>query len=81
MANSHQGPRFDGDYDKFLETWRMLEIALSGHNVKNRKFLAVGDINCRAIFLWALMSTCPAKTIDWQNGWNMSEICDQNDID
>ena len=81
MANSHQGPRFDGDYDKFLETWRMLEIALSGHNVKNRKFLAVGDINCRAIFLWALMSTCPAKTIDWQNDWNMSEICDQNDID
>ena len=27
-----------------------------------------------------LMSNCPDKSVDFQNGWTMEEICYQNDI-
>ena len=27
------------------------------------------------------MSNCPAKDVYYVNGWNMRQICDQNDID
>jgi hypothetical protein len=27
------------------------------------------------------MSNCPDKTSDWEQGWTMKQICDQNNID
>jgi hypothetical protein len=81
MLNSHQIQRFDGDYDKFQDTWNHLEYVVSGTNIKFKKIQQNGEINCRGIFLLALMSNCPAKDVDYANGWNMRQICDQNDID
>ena len=81
MLNSHQAQRFDGDYDKFLDTWNHLEYLISGTNIKFKKIQQNGEINCRGIFLLALVSNCPAKDVDYANGWNVKQICDQNDID
>ena len=81
MANFNHTQRFAGDYDKFPETDRELENQLSGHNVKNKKLVQDGDINCRALYVIMLMSNCPDKTCDWVQGWTMTQICDQNDID
>ena len=81
MASSFHAQRFAGDYDRFPETDRELENQLSGHNVKNKKLVQDGEINCRALYVIMLMSNCPDKTCDWETGWTMKQICDQNDID
>ena len=81
IANFNHTQRFAGDYDKFPETDRELENQLSGHNVKNKKLVQDGDINSRALYVIMLMSNCPDKTCDWVQGWTMTQICDQNDID
>ena len=81
MANFNDTQRFAGDYEKFPETERELENQLSGHNVKNKKLVQDGEINCRALYAIMLMSNCPDKTCDWEQGWTMAQICDQNDVD
>ena len=58
-----------------------LEYVISGTNIKFKKIQQNGEINCRGIFLLALVSNCPAKDVDYANGWNVKQICDQNDID
>ena len=74
-------PRFAGDYVKFPDTKNALETQLSGHNVKNRKLLEQGEVNCRGIYVFMLMSNCPSKEVNWKDGWNMAQVCDQNDDD
>ena len=81
MATFNHAQRFAGDYEKFPDTDRELENQLSGHNVKNKKLVQDGEINCRALYVIMLMSNCPDKTCDWEQGWTMKQICDQNDID
>jgi len=81
MTNVNLTPRFAGDYEHFPEIDKELENRLFGHNVKNKKLVADGEINCQAIYIMMLMSNCPDKTCDWETGWTMEQICDQNDID
>jgi hypothetical protein len=61
MANVHHTQRFAGDYEKFPEIEKELENQLSGHNVKNKKLVQDGEINCRALYVIMLMSNCPDK--------------------
>ena len=83
MANFNHIQRFAGDYEKLQETDRELENQLSGHNVKNEKLVQLedGEINCQSLYVIMLMSNCPDKTYDLEQGWTMTQICDQNDID
>jgi hypothetical protein len=37
-----------------------------------------GEINSRAFDVIMLMSNYPGKTRDWEKGWTMKQICDQN---
>jgi hypothetical protein len=71
MLNSHQIQHFDGDYDKFQDTWNHLMYVISGTNIKFKKIQQNSKINCRGIFLLALMSNGPAEDVDYVNGWNM----------
>jgi hypothetical protein len=81
MATKKHAQRFAGDYERFPDSYRELENQLSGHNIKNKKRVQDGEIDCRAPYVIMLMSNCPDKTCDWEQGWTMKQICGQNDID
>ena len=63
MATFNHAQRFAGDYEKFPDTDRELENQLSGHNVKNKKLVQDGEINCQALHVIMLMSNFPDKPV------------------
>lgn len=78
-----QNPTYvwDGKYENFPQLEKTLENFLYNTSIKFKKISPDGEINLRAIFVWMKLSNCPAKDVDFTNGWSMARICDQNDID
>jgi hypothetical protein len=73
--------KFDGKHgENFPKVWKALANRLQGTNVKNEA-IANYPISLHWVFIMGLMSNCPDKAVDFQNGWTMKEICNQNDID
>ena len=72
--------KFDGKYEKIPKVWKALESRLQGTNIKNVA-IAEYPISLHGVFIMGLMSNCPDKSVDFQNGWTMEAICNQNDID
>jgi hypothetical protein len=57
-----------------------LANCLQGTNIK-KKVIANYPISVHKVFIMGLISNCPDKSVDFQNGRTMKEIRYQNDID
>ena len=57
-----------------------LETCLAWTNIKH----AAGadfPLHLYGVFIFGKLSNCPDKAVNWTNGWNFRDICDQHDLD
>ena len=83
MANSSHKPEFifDGNYEKFPSVLRAIENFLLSNGIKFKQIQPEHEISLAPIYYFMLMSNCPAKDVNYLNGWTVAGMCDQNDID
>ena len=84
MSNLSFKPEYvwDGKYENFSKLLKALENFCYTHGLKNKIIQPDGsNINLRGIYVLMLMSNCPPKDVDYENGWVMNDILTQNELD
>jgi len=83
MSNHGFKPDFvwDGKYENFPKLLKALEAFCFTRGLEFKKILPKGNISLRGVYVFMLMSNCPEKDVDFETGWSMQDIIDQNKQD